>query len=88
MSVERCVKEEENTLCFYIANSKENLSRRVAASERVNTEDAVTSGKFKNRKHTNLNKTEMNRKCLDSSSGKCQRKLVGIKLGNGYSKVI
>ena len=61
---------------------------RFAASERVNTEDAVTSGKFKNRKHKNLNKTEMNRKCLNSSSGKCQRKLVRIKFGKGYSKVI
>ena len=30
----------------------------------------------------------MKRKCMDNSSGKCQRKFVRTELGNGYPKVI
>ena len=47
MSVERCVREEENNLGFYVSNSEENLIKRVAAAETINTEDTVTSGEFK-----------------------------------------
>ena len=32
MSVEHCVREEENSLGFYVANSEENLIRGVAAA--------------------------------------------------------
>ena len=46
-SMECCIREEENSLGFYAANSKENLIRGVAASETFNTEDTVTSGEFK-----------------------------------------
>ena len=47
MSVERCVKAEENSLGFYAANSEENLIRGVAAAETINIEDTVMSGEFK-----------------------------------------
>ena len=50
MSVERCVREEEDSLSFYIANSEENLVKGVAAAETINTEDTVTSGEFKKQK--------------------------------------
>ena len=43
MNVERCVREEENTLAFYVA-------RGVAATEKINAEDTVTSGEFKKQK--------------------------------------
>lgn len=38
----------------------------------------------------NLNKTGLERKCMDSLSGKCQRMLIRIliKLGNVYPNVI
>ena len=49
MIVERCVREEENSLGFYVANSEENL-RGVAAAEKINTEDTVTSGEFRKQK--------------------------------------
>ena len=45
------------------------------------------SGEFKKQKLQKL-KTGVKRKCMDGSSGKCQRKLIRIKLGNGYPKVI
>ena len=46
-SVERCVREKENSLGFYVANSEENLIRGVAAAEEISTEDTVTGGEFK-----------------------------------------
>ena len=88
MSVERCVREEENNLEFYVANSEESLIKGVAAAETINTEDTERVENLKNRKHKNLNKTSMKRKCMDNSSGKCQSKLIRIELGNGYLKVI
>ena len=54
MSVERCVKEEENSSGFYVANSEENLIRAVAAAEIINTEDTVMSGEFKKQKAQEL----------------------------------
>ena len=47
MSVERCVREEDNGLDFYVASSEENLIEGVAAAETINTEDTVTIGEFK-----------------------------------------
>ena len=87
MSVERCVEEEENSLGFYVANSKEHLIRGVATAETINIEDTVISGEF-NRKHKNLNKIGVKRKCMVSSSWKCQIKLIRIKLDNSYPKVV
>ena len=46
ISVERCVREEENSFGFYVANS-ENLIREVAVAETINSEDTVTSREFK-----------------------------------------
>ena len=54
MGVEHCVRDEENSLGFYVANSEENLIRGVAASETINTEDTVTSGEFKKQKAQEL----------------------------------
>ena len=54
MSVERCVREEENSLGFYVANSEENLINGVAAAETINTEDTVTSGEFKKQRAQEL----------------------------------
>ena len=45
MRVERCVREEKNSLGLYAANSEGNLIKGVAA-ETINTEDSVTSGEF------------------------------------------
>ena len=50
MNVERCVKEVENSLGFYVANSEKNLINGVAAAETINTENTVTSGEFKKQK--------------------------------------
>ena len=50
MSVERCVREEENSLDFYVANSEENLIRGAGNAVAINTEDTVVSGEFKKQK--------------------------------------
>ena len=54
ISVESCVREEENSLGFYVANSEETLIKGVAAAETINTEDTVTSGEFKKQKAQEL----------------------------------
>ena len=54
MSVERCVREKENSLGFYVSNSEENYFRKVVTAETINTEDTVTSGEFKNQKAQEL----------------------------------
>ena len=77
MSVERCVKEEENSLGFYVANSEEDLIWGVATAERINPEDTVISGEFKKQKAQELKKIGVKRKCIIALSGKCQIKLKG-----------
>ena len=61
-SVEHCVREEENSLGFYVAKSEENLIKGVAAAEIINTEDIVISGEIKKQKAQELNKTGMKKK--------------------------
>ena len=39
ISVERCIREEENSLGFYVANSEENLIRGVLTVETINTRE-------------------------------------------------
>ena len=46
ISVERCIREEENSSGFYVANSKENLIRGVLAAETINTRETITSVEF------------------------------------------
>ena len=62
INLEHCVREEENSLGFYIANSEENLIKGVAASETINTEDTVTSGEFKNHKAQELKQNRYEKK--------------------------
>ena len=73
--MERCVREEHNSLNFYIANSEENLIKGVAAAETINTENTVTSEKFKKQKVQELKQNWR------------QKKMHG-QLVNGYPKVI
>ena len=54
MSVERCVREEENILGFYVGKSEKNLIKSVGAAEASNTENTVTSGEFKKQKAQEL----------------------------------
>ena len=41
MSLQCCVREEENSLGFYVAKSEENLIEGVYPVERVNAEDTL-----------------------------------------------
>ena len=47
ISVERCIREEENSLGFYGANSEENLIRGVSTAETINMTETITSVEFK-----------------------------------------
>ena len=50
ISVERCIREEENSLGFYVANSEENLIRGVLTAEKINTRETITSVEFNSQK--------------------------------------
>ena len=50
ISVERCIREEEISLGFYVANFEEKLIRAVLAAETINTRETITSVEFKKQK--------------------------------------
>ena len=54
ISVERCIREEENSLGFYVANSEKSLIRGVSAAETINTRETITSVEFKKQKEKEL----------------------------------
>ena len=47
ISVERCIREEGNSLGFYVANSEEYLIRGLLTAETINTRETITSVEFK-----------------------------------------
>ena len=49
-----CIREEENSLGFYVSNSEENPIKGFGAAETINSEDTVTSGEFKKQKAQEL----------------------------------
>ena len=54
ISVERCMREEENSLGFYVANSEENLIRGVLTAQTINTRENITSAEFKKQREKEL----------------------------------
>ena len=54
ISVERCIREEENSLGFYVANLEENLIRGVSAAETINTRETISTVEFKEQKAKEL----------------------------------
>ena len=54
ISVKQCIREEENSLGFYVANSEENLIRGVSAAETINTRETISSVEFKKQKAKEL----------------------------------
>ena len=54
ISVEQCVKREENSLGSYVANSEELLIRGVCASGTIQTEGTMEKEEFKRRKAEEL----------------------------------
>ena len=54
ISVERCIREEENSLGSYVANSEENLIRGIWTSETINTRETIISAEFKKQREKQL----------------------------------
>ena len=54
IGVERCLREEENSLGFYVANSGENLIRGGATTGTIRTEGIIKSGEFKKQREQGL----------------------------------
>ena len=88
ISVERCIREEENSLGFCVANPEGNLIRGVSAAETINTSKTITSVEFKKQKAKELKERWSEDECTDNSSEKRRRNLIRKKRGNGYQEVI
>ena len=54
ISVEKCIREEENSFVFYVANWEGNLIRGVSVAETVNTRETITSVEFQKQKAKEL----------------------------------
>ena len=54
ISVERCIREEESSLGFYVANSEGNLIIGISAAEKINTRETITSVELKYQKAKEL----------------------------------
>ena len=50
ISADRCIREEENRLGFYVVNSEKKLIRRVSAAETINTRETISRVEFKKQK--------------------------------------
>ena len=54
ISVEKCIREEENSFVFYVANWEGNLIRGVSVAETINTRETITSVEFQKQKAKEL----------------------------------
>ena len=54
ISLEQCIREEESSLRFYVANSQENLIKWVSEAETINMRETIASVKFKKQKAKEL----------------------------------
>ena len=54
ISVEQCIREEENSLWFYVANSEGNRIRGVLTAETADTRETITSVEFKKQREKEL----------------------------------
>ena len=54
ISVEQCIREEENSLWFYVGNLEEDLIRGVLAAETINTRETIMNVEFNKQKSKEL----------------------------------
>ena len=91
ISVERCIREEENSLGFYVANSEENLIRGVLTAETINTRETVTSVEFKTLKAKELkekwSEKRMHRQFIREATEKVDKEKTWQWLSRGDLKV-
>ena len=89
ISVEQFIREEKNSLGFYVANSEEKLIRGVSAAETINTRETIASVKFKKQKAKELKEKWSENECTDNTSGKqWRKKKISQRLSGGDFKVV
>ena len=86
--MERCIREEENSLGFYFANSEENLIRGVSAAETINTRETTTSVEFKKQKVKKLKEKKSEKRMHGQFIRETTEKVHQEKSDNGYEEVI
>ena len=86
--MERCIREEENSLGFYFANSEENLIRGVSAAETINTRETTTSVEFKKQKVKKLKEKKSEKRMHGQFIRETTEKVHQEKRDNGYEERI
>ena len=88
ISVEQCIREQENSLRLYVANSEENLIREVSAAETINTRETITSIEIKKQKAKELKERWSEKRIHGQFIRETTEKTDKEKHGNGYQEVI
>ena len=91
ISVERCIREEENSLGFYVANSEENLIRGVSTAEAINPRETITSVEFKKQREKELkekcSEKRMHWRFIRETTEKVDKEKTWQRLSRGDLKV-
>ena len=89
--MERWIREEENSLGFYVANSEENLIRGVLTAETINTRETTTSAEFKKQREKELkemwSEKQMHRQFIRETTEKVDKEKTWQWLPRGDLKV-
>ena len=89
--MEQCIREEENSLGFYVANSEENHIRGVSAAETINTKETISIVEFKKQKAKELKKKwsekRMHRQFIRETTEKVDKEKTWQWLSRGDLKV-
>ena len=89
--MERCIREIENSLGFYVANSEENLITGVFSAYTINTRETITSVEFKKQKvrepKEKWSEKRMDGKFVRETTEKGDKEKTWQWLSRGYLKV-
>ena len=88
ISVERCIREEENSLGFYVAKSEENLIRGVSTAETINTRETITRVEFKKQTEKELKEKWSEKRMHGQFIRETTEKVDKEKTCNGYQEGI
>ena len=62
-----CIREEENSLGFYVASSEENLIKGVLVAEKTNARENIMCVEFKKHKSQELKEKWSEKQCTNKS---------------------
>ena len=92
ISVEQCIREEENSLWFYVANPEEDLIRGVSAAETINTRETIMNVEFNKQKSKELkekwSEKQMHRQFIRETMEEVDKEKTWQWLSRGDLKIV